>query len=294
MNSKSKKYHEINIRLPNSEKILYFLVISVFLLIIIYLFKPNVVVPTRVKPIYREYSSTFFSDFVFFFYSILVMHSAFKPIWFIFWPVFFYTLGKKFFKKRKKIKYSLLILGFLFAYAFYAIPNHSIVPFFFVYKPTAFTVNKEFPELCKEKNVMVFAPPKIYLMQSEFALDTYLSFKDVYVHYITSPIYYICVGNGTSVNVSFDWNPNKLNCPSDIKFKVSTEKYKEIMGNPPSLFPMFVINCNYVIFPHQPTQNKKEWTDIFCFFSSFATPKCFLHLISPSTGVFLLPEKYIY
>lgn len=294
MNSKSKKSQEITTRLPSSEEILYFLAISAFILIIIYIFKPNIVVPTRVKPIYREYSPAFFSDFVFFFYSILVAHSAFKPIWFIFWSIFFYSLGKKVLKKRKKVRYFLLIVGFLFAYTFYAIPNHSIVPFFYMYKPLVFSVDQEFPELCEKKNLMVFAPPNIYLVQPESALDVYASFKDIYSDYVSSPIHYICVGNGTSVDVGFDWNPDKLQCPAGIQFRVSTGKYKEILGSPPSLFPMFVFDCKYVVYPHQPTEKRKEWIDIFCFHSNFATPKCFFHLLNPSTGDFLPPESYVY
>jgi len=264
------------------------------MLTIVYVFKPNMVVPTRVKPVYTEFSSKPFSDFVFFFYSILVVNSTFKPIWFIFWPFFFYFLGKKFLKKQNKVKYYLFILGFLFAYIFYAIPNHFIVPFFYMYKPATFNINQEFPELCKEKNVMVFAPARIYLLEPSLSLDFYLSFKNVYANYVSSPIHYVCVGNGTSVDVGFDWNPKKLNCPSNVKFEVSTESYKEILENPPSLFPMFVIDCKYVISPHQPTENIKEWVDIFCFHANFATPKCLLHLLNPSTGVFLPPENSVY
>jgi hypothetical protein len=243
--------------------------------------------------VYTEYSSTFFSDFIPFFYSILVLNSAFKPIWLIFWPFFFYFLGKKFLKK-KNTKYYLFIFGFLFAYAFYAIPNHSIVPFFYMYKPSVFSIDQEFPELCKEKNVMLFAPPKIYLQESTLSLDFYMSFKDIYSDYVGSSIHYICVGNGTSVNVGFDWNPEKLKCPSNVKFVVSTERYKEILTNPPPLFPMFVIDCKYIISPHQPTENLKEWADMFCFHSNFLTPKCFLHLLSPSRGIFLPPEDAVY
>lgn len=249
MNSELKKVRKINIRLPSSEEILYFLSISAFMLIIIYLLGPDIVVPIRIKPIYREYSSTFFSNFVSFFYSVLVANSAFKPIWFIFWPVFFYFMAKKFLKKKKKVKYYLLIFGILFAYAFYTIPNHSIAPFFYVYKPPTSIIDQEFSKLCEKKSVMLFAPPTMFLMQSEFGVDVYANFKDIYSNYVSSPINYVCVGNGTSVNIGFDWNPDKLYCPDKIQLRVSTERYEEILGQPPSLFPMFVLDCKYIIYP---------------------------------------------
>jgi hypothetical protein len=293
MNSESKKFFEIKFRLPSSESILYVLIISAVILIFIYIFKPSMVVPTRVKPVYREYVPKYFSNFVFFFYSTLVLHSAFKPIWFVFWPLFFYCLGKRFLKKVR-IKYFLPIIGFLFAYAFYAIPNHSIVPLFYLYKPSVFGVNEEFPELCEKKNLMVFAPPEMYLLKSERILDWYVNFKNIYSSYVGNSIYYVCVGNGTVVNVSsVEWNSNELYCPDDVKVGVSGKKYNEILNNPPSLFPMFVFDCNYIVSPYPQAEDRKEWIDIFCFHSGFATMKCFIHLLNPSTGSFLPPEHFL-
>jgi hypothetical protein len=201
-------------------------------------------------------------------------------------------LGKKFFRNGK-IKYFLAIMGFVFAYFFYAIPNHYIVPSTFTYKPTEFSIDQEFPELCSKKNLMVFAPPDIYRLNSEQD-SLYANFKEDWSKYVGTPVHYVCVGNGTSVEVSsMDWNPKKLYCPSEITLEVSADRYNEILNRPPSLFPMFVFNCEYVVSPYEEATNRKEWIDIFCFNVGFATPRCFLHLLNPSSGSFLPPEHLI-
>jgi hypothetical protein len=295
MKTKSKKISN-KLRIPSkvfsAENVFYIVIVTTLIFVLIYFLKPSIVVPTRIKPIYRDYIPKWFSNFTFFFYSILVVPSAFKPIWFIFWPLSFYIFGKKFFK-NKKIKYFLAVIGLLLSYFFYAIPNHCIVPLLFTYKPTEFKIDQEFPELCSEKNLMVFAPPDIYDLNSEQD-PWYLNFKEDWSKYVGTSVHYICVGNGTSVIVSsFDWNPKKLYCPSEIKLEVSGEKYNEILSRPPSLFPMFVFNCEYVVSPYENADNRKHWIDIFCFNSGFATPRCLLHLLNPSTGPFLPPENII-
>jgi uncharacterized protein Usg len=287
----SKKFFEIRLRLPNPESILYVITLAALLLIFIYLINPRLVAPTRVKPIYRDYVPRYFSDFISLFYSMLVVHSAFKPLWFIFWPLLFYCIGKKFLRK-KAMKYFLAVLGFLFAYSFYILPNHSLVPLLFVYKPADFTIDQEFPKACEQKNLIVFAPPGVYLLNPE--LDVYVKFKDFYSKYVSQPLYYVCVGNGTSAIVgSSEWNYEKLFCPESIKIAISTEKYNQALNNPHSLFPMFVFDCKYALYPHLPAGNEKEWKDIFCFFSGFKSFKCFLHFLNPSAGVFLPPKSLL-
>ena len=287
------KNFKLHLKTPSSESVLYVVIVATLILILICFFKSDIVIPTRVKTLYRDYVPKYFSNFVFFFYSILVVPSAFRPIWFIFWPLIFYVIGKKFFKK-KGIKYLLVILGFSIAYMFYAIPNHYVVAITYTFKPTEFSINKEFPELCSEKNLMVFAPPNTYLSNPEYVEEEYLSFKEDWSKYVDTPIHYICVGNGTFVNISFaEWNPDKLYCPPGVTLGVSTQKYNDILKQPPSLFPLFVFNCEYSISVYQPIENKKEWRDIFCFNSWFATPKCFLHLLNPSRGNFLPPQHLI-
>ena len=296
MKREKKKYYEVSLKLPTSENILYIIVIAAAMLIFVYFIKSNIVVPTRVKPITREYVPDYFSNFVSFFYSILVLNSAFKPIWFIFWPVLFYIVGKRFLKNKRNLKYYLVIIGFIFAYIFYAIPNHSLVALAFIYKPAQFNINSTYPDFCKESNIMVFAPPDFYIpnfpgRNNEWLMD----FKNGFLIYVGKPVHYLCVGNGTSLNITFtDWNKNKTYCPSDIKLAVSSKKYIKMLNNPRSLFPMFVFDCNYIISPYLPIDDKKEWLDMFCFHSSFATPKCFLHLIDPSIGTFLPPENFVY
>jgi uncharacterized protein Usg len=189
------------------------------------------------------------------------------------------------------MKYYLLILGILFSYIFYAIPNHSIVPLIFVYKPTNLTVEQEFPKFCEQKNLIVFAPPGVYLLNPK--MDVYVKFKDVYSGYVGQPLHYVCIGNGTSVYVgSSEWNYDNLTCPHEVENIISTVRYNQILNNPPSLFPMFVFDCKYVVSPHLPTGNDKEWEDVFCFFSGLNL-KCFLNFLNPSTGVFLPPEQFL-
>jgi len=295
MKKEKKKCYEISFRFPSSQNILYVIIIAAAMLIFIYMIKPGMVVPTRIKPIIREYTPNYFSNFVSFFYSILVVNSAFRPIWFLFWPFLLYNVGKKFLKNRKNSKYYLAIIGFIFAYFFYAIPNHSLVALALVYKPTQFSINSTYPDFCNEKNVMVFSPPDFYYLNSSEKNEWFESFKVDFSKYVNTPIHYICVGNGTSVNISFtEWNINKSYCPDNVKLAVSTKKYVEMLNQPRSLFPLFVFDCNYIISPYLPVTDKKEWLDIFCFHSSFATPRCFLHLMNPSFGMFLPPEKFLY
>jgi len=293
MKSKSKEYlAEFHLKLPSSESILYLITVALAILIFIFLINPKFVAPTRVKPIYKEFIPRYFSDFASFFYSILVVHSAFKPLWFIFWPTLLYCIGKRFFSK-KLIRYFLFVVGFSFAYFFYAIPNHAIVPLLFVYKPANFTIEQEFPKLCEQNNLIVFAPPGVYLLNPE--LDVYVKFKEIYSGYVGQPLHYVCVGNGTSAYVgSSEWNYNKFLCPNDIKIAISADKYNQALNNPHSLFPMFVFDCKYVVSPHLPPENEKEWKDIFCFFSGFSNLKCFLNFLNPSTGVFLPSKQLLY
>jgi hypothetical protein len=295
MKREKKKYYEVSLKLPSSENILYIILIAAAVLIFIYMIKPIMVVPTRVKPIIRDYAPNYFSNFVSFFYSILVVNSAFKPIWLIFWPVLFYIVGKRFLKNKKNLKYYLAIIGFIFAYFFYAIPNHSLVALALMYKPAQFSINSTYPDICKEKNIMVFSPPDFYNPNSGENNEWLKSFDDNFLKYVGEPVYYMCVGNGTSVNITFtDWNKNKSYCSKDIKFVVSTKKYIEMLNQPRSLFPMFVFDCNYIVSPYLPVNDEKEWLDIFCFHSSFVTPRCFLHLMNPSIGTFLPPENFLY
>jgi hypothetical protein len=168
-----------------------------------------------------------------------------------------------------------------------------MVPLLFIYKPANFTVDQEFPKLCEQKNLMVFAPPGVYLLNPEF--DVYVKFKEMYSTYVSEPLNYICVGNGTSVMVgSSEWNNNKLLCPHDIEISISSDRYNQALSNPRSLFPMFVFDCEYVVYPHPTADYQKEWKDIFCFFSEFDNLKCFLNFLNPSTGVFLPSKQVLY